>query len=133
MKNLKCIEKRNHPSPNTVHVALVLQGSKLSLLIFIRNISKYLTFFVKHAKYIHCLKYLFVSVDSLSKYLRFQPLKKKSCYIDSTRLQKNGQTKTTWFDDGTEFHGAFKSLGTCRKRSALIESYLFEKLEGKKN
>ena len=87
-----------------------------------------LAFVDKLAKYNRGVKYLLVAVDSLSRYLRVEPLKTK--YATETavafkKMIKHKQPKKVWVDDGTEFLGAFKDL--CNKRGIHLYSTFSEK------
>ena len=75
------------------------------------------------AKYNRGVKYLLVDVDSLSKYLRIEPLRTK--YATETaqvlkKMIKHRQPEKVWVDDGTEFLGAFKAL--CTECGILLYS-----------
>ena len=69
----------------------------------------------KLAKYNPGVKYLLVTVDCLSRYLRFEPL--KTVYTTETsqafkNMSKPKQLYNVWVDDDTDFVGAFKTLCT---------------------
>ena len=67
----------------------------------------------KLAKYNNGVKYLLVSVDVLSRYLRVEPLKSKDAAETKRafkRMIKNKRPKKLWTDKGTEFKGVFKSF-----------------------
>ena len=82
----------------------------------------------KLAKYNRDFKYLLVAVDSISRYLRVQPLKSK--YATATaeafkKMIKIKQPKKLWVEKGTEFKGSFQSL--CDKKGILAYTTESEK------
>ena len=79
----------------------------------------------KLADYNNNMNYLMNAVDSMSRYLRVQPLKSK--YATSTakafkQMIKTKQPQKVWLDKGTEFKGSFKTL--CEKMG--IRTYTTE-------
>ena len=67
----------------------------------------------KLARYNGDVNYLLVAVDSLSQYLRLQPMKSKNattCEEAFKEMIKKTQPKKVWVDQGTEFKGSFKNL-----------------------
>ena len=74
----------------------------------------------KLATYNRAVRYLLVSVNCLSRYLRVEPLKTK--YAKETteafkKMIKTKQPKKVWVDKGTEFKGEFEKL--CTKREII--------------
>ena len=68
------------------------------------------------------IKYLFIAVDCLSRYLRVEPLKSK--YATTTtadafkHLIKHKQPKIVWVDAANKFRGNFKTL--CQRRNVEV-------------
>ena len=80
------------------------------------------------AKYNRDVKYLLVAVDCLSRYLRVEPMKTKYATEAADafkKMIKHKQPEKLWFDDGTEFLGAFKRL--CNSRAIHLYSTFSEK------
>lgn len=77
----------------------------------------------KLTKFNNNVKYLFVAVDVLSRYLRVQPMKTKSAESAvaafKKMLNKRNKPEKVWTDKGTEFKGAFEQF--CGKRG--IDTY----------
>ena len=74
------------------------------------------------------VKYLFVAVDCLSRYLRVEPLKSKYATITADACKKmieNKQPEKMWVDAGTEFKGSFSTL--CQKKDIEVYETFSEK------
>ena len=68
------------------------------------------------------VKYLLVTVDCLSRYLRVEPFKSKHATTTADafkKMIKSKRPKKVWVDAGTEFKGSFSTL--CQKNE--IEVY----------
>ena len=79
--------------------------------------SVYLAYVDKIAKHNRGVKYLLLAVDSLSRYLKVEPLKMK--YATETaqnfkKMIKQRQTEDVWVADGREFLGSFEAISTER-------------------
>ena len=71
----------------------------------------------KLAKYNRDVKYLLISVDCLSRYLRVEPMKTKYATEAAQAIKKMIKYKQplkVWVGDGKEFLGAFVSLSEKR-------------------
>ena len=83
-----------------------------------------LAFFEKLAKKNDGVRYLFVAVDTLSRFLRVQPMKSKTAQAAKTAFSKmiNSRVKPQklWVDRGTEFAGVFKKF--CSSNNIQIYS-----------
>ena len=75
------------------------------------------------------VRYLLVAVDTLSRYLRVEPMKDKNASTTKKafqRMLKLGTKKISpervWVDDGKEFLGAFKNFCEANKNNCLSDS-----------
>lgn len=70
------------------------------------------------------IKYLFVSIDLLSRFVRVQPMKDKTAAATKAaflKMTEPGETpKKIWADEGKEFEGSFKTI--CKDMDILIYS-----------